>query len=198
MKLKVNIDISDLKKELKSFTAEIEKELQTGVQTLAAVTHLKVKEMASQELHSSRKKFDESLGFEQIAEGLWVVSVDEKGLFIEEGIESGTDMKPWLLKNGKTSKDGHKYKVIPFEHSKAATEMTPYAQNIAQQLRTNLKKANIPFHGIETHENGKPKLGKLHSMSFPVKFLEKAIHLLYKESQYIKVLQKLAMLDATL
>ena len=167
MPLKININVSDLAKDFKEFTAEVERDLKQGVANLAAITHAKVKEMAAAELKTSRQDFMDSLSFEEISEGIWVVSVSEKALWIEDGLPQDFDMKPGLLKNGKTSKSGHKYQVIPFEHSKAPSQLTTSAREIVTQLRTNLKRANVPFKKIEKYSSGGAKIGKLHSLNFP-------------------------------
>src|SRR5271168_4355826 len=109
--LKIKIDTALMAKQFKELALEVERDLKKGVANLAAVTHARVVEMASEELHSSRKSFMDNLSFEEVADGVWVVAVDEKGLWVEEGIEPNTDMKPGLLK-------GKPYRVIPFDHGK--------------------------------------------------------------------------------
>lgn len=167
MVLKINIDAAALAKEFKDFASEVEKDIQKGVANLATITHAKVKEMAATELKSSREEFMSSLSFQEITDGVWMVSVDEKGLWVEEGIKPNTDMKPGLLKNADTSKNGVKYKVIPFEHSKAPSQMTQSAKDIVSQLRSGLKQQNIPFKTVERNPDGTPKVGKLHSLNLP-------------------------------
>ena len=167
MALRISIDAAALAKEFKEFAAEVERDIKAGVANLATITHAKVKEMAATELKSSREAFMNSLSFEELADGIWIVSVDEKALWVEEGIPPNTDMKPALLKNAETSKSGGKYKIIPFEHSKAPSQMTQSAKNIVSQLKTELKKANVPFKTIERNSDGSPRLGKLHSLNLP-------------------------------
>lgn len=167
MSLKIKIDTASIAAQFKEIALELEQDLQRGVANLAAITHAKVAEMASSELKSSRKTFMDNLGFEEVAPGVWVVSVDEDALWIEEGLDPDKDMKPELLKGAtKTSKDGFKYRAIPFEHSKAPSQLTGYAQNIVARIRANLKKEGVPFKKIEKNPNGSPKLGKLHSFDF--------------------------------
>lgn len=167
MSLKIKIDVQSLAKQCKEFALEAEQDLKKGVKGLAASTHAHVIMMASEELKSSRKPFLDNLGFEEIAEGVWIVSVDEKGLWVEEGIEPNTDMKPDLLKNGKISpKTGYKYQIIPFKHSSPPSDLTDKAKAIVAQIKTNLKKEGVPFKNIEKDVNGKPKLGKLHSFNW--------------------------------
>jgi len=165
MALKINLDLDKIADHFKELAYEVKQDLEKGVGSLAAMTHARVAEIASSELNSSRKEFQESLGFEEISPGVWVVSVDEKGLWVEEGIKPNTDMKEGLLREGaKTSKDGYKYKSIPFDHGKAPSQMTPYAKTLVSQIRYVLKKEGISFKKIENGPNGNPRLGKLHKL----------------------------------
>lgn len=165
MALKINIDVAKIAADFKDLALEVEQDLNKGVANLAAMTHAKVAEMANNELRSTRKNFQDSLGFEEVAPGVWVVSVDEKGLWVEEGIEPNTDMKPGLLKDAtQISKDGHRYRSIPFEHSKAPSQLTPYAQRLVSQIRYELKKQGIPFKKLEKTPEGSPRIGKLHKL----------------------------------
>lgn len=168
MPLKINIDVAAIAAQMKELAVEVEQDLRKGVASLAAMTHAKVAEMASEELHSSQKTLKDNLGFEEIADGIWVVSIDQDALWIEEGIEPEMDMKPSLLKNAtKVSKEGHKYRSIPFDHGKAPTQMTPQAKMIVEKLKKGLKKAGIPFKKIEKNADGSPRTGKLHSLDIP-------------------------------
>lgn len=167
MSIKIKFDVDKIAAQFKEFAMEVEQDLVKSVANLAAITHAKVSEMAQQELHSTRKDFMNSLEFEEIVPGVWVVSVDEKGLYIEEGIEANKDMKPDLLKRGaKTSKDGHKYKSIPFDYGKYKSHLTPYAQGVVNQIKQNLRKQGILFRKIEFNKDGSPRTGKLHSLDF--------------------------------
>jgi hypothetical protein len=167
MPLIINIDAVALAKEFKEFALEVERDIQKGVANLATITHAKVKEMAASELKSSRETFMNSLSFEEIADGIWVVSLDEKAFWIEDGLPSNFDMKPGLLKNGEQSQKGGRYKIIPFEHSKAPSQMTQSAKDVVTQLRAGLKNQQIPFKTVERNPDGSPKVGKLHSLNLP-------------------------------
>lgn len=166
MALKINIDVAALAQEFKELALEVEQDLGKAVGDLAAMTHAKVAEMASAELHSSLKTLQDALGFEELTPGVWVVSIDEKAMFIEEGIDANFDMKPGLLKNAtKTSKDGHRYRSIPFDHGKGPAQMTPYAQSLVTQIKQTLRKENVPFKKIEKNSDGSPRIGKLHAFN---------------------------------
>lgn len=164
MNLKLNLNIDKITKDLKDFAIEAEKDLTEGVKALAASTHAKVKEWASTDLKSTQRQFLDSVGFEEIIPGVWVVSINEKGLFIEEGLPENFDMKPGLLKNAKSAKNGNKYRVIPFDYGKGPSQQTPQTQNLVSYLKRELKRENIPFKGIEKNADGSPRIGKLHTL----------------------------------
>lgn len=166
MPLKINIDAAGIASQFKEFALEVEQDIKKAVGDLAAITHAKVAENAQAELKSSRQIYTNNLGYEEITPGVWVVSLGEEALWIEEGIEPNKDMKPSLLKNGKSSSTGTKYKVIPFQYSKAPSQMSTYAQGVVSQIRQNLKKKNIPFKKIEFNKDGSPKVGKIHEFNF--------------------------------
>lgn len=165
--LKIKIDVAAIANQFKDLKMEIEQDLNKGVANLAAITHAKVAEMAGDELQSSRKTLTDNLGFEEVSPGIWIVSIDEDALWIEEGIEANHDMKPDLLKSAtKTSKDGYKYRSIPFDHGKAPSQLTGAAQMIVAKIRSNLKKEGVPFKKIEKDANGSPRTGKLHTFDW--------------------------------
>lgn len=167
MSLKFNIDAAAIAEQFKSFKLEVEQDLNKAVANLAAITDAKVKEMASQELETSRKPFMDSLGFEEVSPGVWVISVDETGLWVEEGIQPNKDMKPDLLaKDFKTSKEGHRYKAIPFDYGKGPSQNTPSTQVIVNYLKQQLKREGVPYKKIERNADGSPKVGKLHEFDF--------------------------------
>lgn len=176
MSLKFNVDIAKIAADFKEFSLEVQQDLQKAVGELAAMTNTKVKEMAQAELHSSRQDFIDSVGFEEVAPGVWVVSVSEDGLWVEEGIPANHDMKEALLKNAKTSKSGTRYKVIPFHYGKAPSTQNLSTQSLVAHLKMELKQENnkrsksgqekIPFKKIERNSDGSPKVGKLHELDF--------------------------------
>lgn len=167
MSLKFNIDAAAIAAQFKEFAVEVEQDLKKAVANLAAITHAKVVEEANTELHTSRQDYMDALGFEEIVDGVWVISVDESAMWIEEGIEANKDMKPDLLaKNAKVSKAGHKYKVIPFDYGKGPTQNSPSTQMVVNAIKSNLKKEGVPFKKIEKNADGSPKVGKLHEFNF--------------------------------
>lgn len=166
--IKFDIDAESIVSSLKEFQNEIKEDLQKGIETLATETYAEVQRMANQELKTLKEPFMNSLDFQEVSPGVWVISVDQSGLWIEEGIEPDTDMKPGLLKGGaKTSKEGNKYRAIPFKYgSQSSSQSTPQSQEILGYLKQNLRKQGVPFKKIEKDSSGSPKLGKLHEFNF--------------------------------
>lgn len=164
--LKFSIDAAELAAVFKELALEVQQDLEKGVANLAAMTDAKTKELAQAELKTSRQTYIDNLTMEEVSPGIWVVSLDQPALFIEEGLDPNFDMKPGLLKNAKTSKDGTKYKVIPFDYGKAPSQLTPYAQEVVNNIKKQLKADNIPFKKLEINDDGSPKRGLLHSKNY--------------------------------
>lgn len=167
--LKLNLDISPLVQYLETFATEVTKDIKKSIKALADDTHNHIKEEAQNKLHSFREKYLESLSPpEQIDEYLWVITLNDKAEWIETGRPEPYDMKPGLLKDGKMSKDGHKYRIVPMNQGKTPTEMSPntagYETNMVNKVKAELKKQGIPYKKLELDRNGSPRIGKLHSL----------------------------------
>ena len=161
---KVNLDISSLKQYLEGFAKEISEDLQKSVAGLATAAHARIKDEASNKLHSFRGKYLESLSHpQQIDAYNWVITLDDKAAWLELGKEAW-DMKgqpgQWglLKKPDGHTKDGRAYKIIPLEHGKAPTEEASgrtlgangqplgkgYEGMMSAILKSELKKRGIP------------------------------------------------------
>lgn len=168
--IKLNLDISSLTKYLENFSKDIVKDIKKSIAALANDTQTHIKEDAQNKLHSFREKYLENLSpAEQVDEFLWVITLNNKAEWIEEGRPEPFDMKPGLLKDGKTSKDGHKYRVVPMNQAKTPTQMSPntagYEQSMVGKVKLELKKQGIPYKKLELDpRTGSPRIGKLHSL----------------------------------
>ena len=163
--LEFNIDFETILAAHESDIAGLTKDLSEAVAGLAAQTHAHVVEMANERLHSRREAYVNALKFEEVQPGLWVITVTQPAMWIEEGQEPH-NMLDDLLKSpkAKTAKDGSKYLVIPFKHDKGPTQQTAHAQGVTQMLKQELKKRGVPYKKIENGPDGKPKLGLIHTM----------------------------------
>jgi hypothetical protein len=166
--LKFEIDAQAMAAEFKEAQKEVEAALTKGIQALAQQTHAKTVELANQRLKGLRDTYLNALNFEEVSSGIWVVSLDEKALFIEEGMKPHSMVPDLLRKNAKISKDGKKYKVIPFKHMNqtgAPSEVSKKSKEFVNYLKQELKARSIPYKKIELDSNGSPRTGKLHTFS---------------------------------
>lgn len=156
MPLKFQIDVEGIASQFKDYIESLKEDMKGAVENLTTLTRTRIVEQSNKELHTSLKTYREALSEpEQISPGVWVITLDEKALFIEEGIEAGKDMKPELLK-------GKKSVVIPFKYDKGPSQNTPLTQGLISQIRQTLKKENLSIKKIEYDANGSPRTGKLH------------------------------------
>lgn len=100
----------------------------------------------------------------------WDITVENGASFVCAGIvihNSGDMTEDLLRNNAKVSKDGSRYKVIPFEHSKPSSQNSESTQKLVNSIRGELRKRGIPFKGIEKNADGSPRVGKLHTINMP-------------------------------
>ena len=161
--LRFDIDVKTIASTFGEVKKQVNKDLKKAVSSLASMTHAKTIELANKELKSMSKIYKDNVSFQQLEENLWVVTLDEKALWIEEGRKGGFMEELLNGKSAKTNKDGEKYAVIPFEHSKNPAEQSDKARELTNQIRAELKERNIPYRNkIEHHPDGSQKLGLLH------------------------------------
>jgi hypothetical protein len=160
--LKFEIDIDALASQIKDLKEEFKAELTKGIGGVAAMTHAKLLELAGNEMHSLAQKYKDAVSFQQLDDTLWIVSLDASALWIEEGRKSGFQEELLHGKSSKVSKDGTRYAVIPFEHSKIPSQQTSSAKQLTDQIKSELKKRNISYKKIEYGADGSPRLGLVH------------------------------------
>jgi len=161
----VNLDISalgslmDADKVLKD---EVEK---AGCQ-LIAMTRAHIVEEASQKLRSRRQLYIDSLTHFQADENTFIVNLDAKARWIEDGMPEHNMLDDLLSSSkAKTAADGSKYLVVPFKHNVGPSVQTPAQANLLATIKAELRKASIPFGKIEKDPTtGQAKLGLLHKL----------------------------------
>lgn len=173
----VNVDLSDVA-ELLNLKDSLKSASDGAAKDLAAMTHAKAVELAGARLHSRRQMFVDALKYHQVEENLWVVSLDAKMRWIDDG-QSQHNMLAALLASPKAkhAKDGSKYIVIPFDHSpgQGKTQTTGAEQDLINVVKAEMKRRGIPFGKIETDAAGGARIGKLHSFDIknaPTKSVE--------------------------
>ena len=159
-----HLDVSDLI-DLSEFKDKTIAAAKDALRDLSAQTHSHIVEQVQAKLHSTREKYLEALSFKQIDDDSWIINLDSKALWIEEGIEANHEMIDDLLKSpkAKTGKDGSRYAVIPFEHKKNPTASTSSQKSLTDTIKGEFKKRKIPYGKLELDGAGNPKKGLLHS-----------------------------------
>ena len=168
----INVDLSqlddllDLGPTLKRVAAEAGEEL-------SKMAVAKAKEIAAQKLHTRRKMYQDGLKYEKIDENTFLISLDAKVRWIDDG-QTAFDMLKGLLNSPKAKygKNG-KYIIIPFDHSpggKGGSDSRVGRTSAQQDLVNTIKKEtlaskNIPFNKIEKGADGQDLTGKLHSFN---------------------------------
>lgn len=164
--LKFEIDIDQLTAHLKDVKAEAERMLEEGVKSASAMTYAKAQELAGQKLHTRLKDYRDALHYREVSRGLWVVELDEKALWIEDGKKAGSMVDDLLRNNPKINRKGQRYKAIPFDQADSArAEGSEKLSSIMNMLKTELKARGVPYKKIENNPDGTPKLGKLHAFN---------------------------------
>lgn len=184
--IKFTIDPKSILEACKDEQENAKKQLSKSVGDLAKATQAHILELADQELSPSLKAIfrgkedKKNIYLTTLDKNTHVVTLTGSAYWIEEGIPPNTDMKTdqWLFKSKSTkvSKSGHRYLIVPFEHSKAPSSQSGYEKNLTDRIKFELKAQNkirknnglpnIPWAGIETDKAGKPKEGMLHEFNF--------------------------------
>lgn len=157
---KVNVDT--LARQLDQDVETLNQKLHEAVAGLAAQTHAKVVELAQQNLHSTREQYLDNLDFYPLAHNVWVVVLNEPAMWIESGMEPRSMVDDLLRTGAKVSKDGSRYKSIPFGHAQPETQTPVALRSMEETLKSELRKRKIPVTKIEKNPDGSPKLGLLH------------------------------------
>jgi hypothetical protein len=161
--LKITINVEDIAQQLDKKKEEIFNQTRKAVQGLAVSAHAHILELAGDKIKTLQSKYKDAVDFQQVDDNLWVVTLDKSAMWIEKGHGQWSMYdKVGKSPKAKTSKEGHKYMVIPFEKSKKPSEQTPKAKSVTDKVRAFLKKENVPYKKIEYNADGSPKMGLLH------------------------------------
>lgn len=163
--LKLEVDVNEITEQFKELKEEAERAVMQGVESLSAMTHAKTLELARDNLGSLSKQYMDNVEYAKIEEGLWVVTLKEPAMWIEEGRKSGFMEELLDGKSAKTNQKGERYAVIPFKHNKNPTEQSTKAKELANQIKDVLRSKGINWKKIEKGPDGSPRLGLLHKIN---------------------------------
>lgn len=166
----LNVDLTDFLKVEENLLSAAQKAVQTAGQALTLATHAKILELTKDKLHTRRQAYEDALSFSKVNETTWLINLDRKARWIEDGMEPHSMIEDLLKsKKAKTAKDGSKYLAVPFEHKGGSTQMTPAQQDLNATVKSFLRNYNkknpnakIPYGSIEKNPDGSAKLGVLH------------------------------------
>jgi hypothetical protein len=168
----VNIDVSEIQK-LLNLPEVINEEVKAAGRELTTQVHAYIVKKAEEKLHTRREMFLNGLNFAQVNEDTWVISLDANARWIDDGLKKGSMLDGLLgSPKAKTSKDGEKYIVVPFQHNKGPTQSTPAQQNLLSTVKQEMAKFKIPYGKLEMDAKGQPKLGLLHQLDITKKPLK--------------------------
>jgi hypothetical protein len=160
--INIKVDISALQ-DLENISVKAKGIVDDAINHLAKLSYAKIKEIAETKLKSTRQKYLKGLSIQEV-DGLYLIGLDESAGWIEHGMEPHS-MLPALLKNAKTSKDGSRYKIIPFNMGPDEEGSMPQAQSsLVETLKAEFKSRKIPWDKMEM-KNGKVKLGTIHKFN---------------------------------
>ena len=195
---KLNIKSSDILDNVKEkIKKKLEEDLKKTVQALGKTAVKKAEELSKQKLPKSLDKiYRDSIYIEQLSDTIVEVGIREEAFWIEHGRKKG--FMDELLKgpNVKTSKEGNKYRVIPFEHStKASPESSSEKKSEVEELKNFLKSQNVRYsktRALALDESGSPRIGRIHS--FDIKSMrdgkKKSVQNLSRNLQGVSVYQQ--------
>lgn len=163
----VKLDVSGFEGLANDLRLRLNAEAQRAAQTLGPAAHAHMLELANDRLNSRRQIFVDALSFRQEDANTFLVVLDAKARWIDDGFPGPKDMKPDLLgsSKAKTAKDGSRYLVVPFNHGpgKGPTNSTPAQQDLTNTLKAHFKARKIPWAKVEKGPGGQPLTGLLHS-----------------------------------
>jgi hypothetical protein len=160
MALKFEINAEEILSHFKDFRDEIKKNMEESIKNLVSIAHTRIVEAADELSSANRKTYNEALsGPVESTANVWVIALDGKAMWIEEGIEPNHDMKPDLLK-------GQKYRVIPFHYDRPTSHNSSFTQGLISEIKQKLKKEKLSISKIENNPNGSARTGKLHEFNF--------------------------------
>ena len=173
--IRLDIDLAGVLELRDELEPKVEAALKEAGRQLAVQSHAHLVEQVNEKLHSTRQKYIDALSFQEVDGNTWVINLDRKAMWIEEGMPEH-EMIDDLLKSpkAKTAKDGSRYLVVPFQHNAPPTQQTKAATDLTETLKRELTKRKIPYGKIETDAAGRPKLGLLHSFDIKNKPLKTA------------------------
>ncbi len=169
MDFRISANLEEIAAKLGQTREVIHSHLRTSVERLSISTHAFVVNYAQEKLTGwTRQEFfgeeGKNVRWTEVSDGIWVVEIDPSVAWIEEGRDP-TFMGEWLLKGDKvkTAKDGSRYRVIPFTHSRGNKI---FNTDFVTEINQAAKASGINLKTLDTLADGSPKLGVISKLKF--------------------------------
>ncbi len=181
------VDVSEIAEKLNTTRELIEDQVIHQVELLSIASHGYIMGLAKKEWANDDFKRNYYLGIGQkdasgsssnnqaidqtakylrwvkVTEGIWVVELDERARWLEEG-RAETFMGEWLLKPGakgvKRAKDGSLYRAIPFKETSGKKDTASHPA-LSQIVRDYAKQNKVNLTKVEKNADNSPKLGMI-------------------------------------
>jgi len=161
----IHIDTSalaDLEAKLGNTTHAVD----LAARALAEATKDHIIEQAHQRLHTRREPYLAGLSLREDGQ-LYIVALASSADWIEDGMEP-RDMRESLLSSphARTSRDGHRYLVVPMSHVSSSTPApgpATVAASMHASIRARMQEAGIGME-LERDAHGQPRTGLLHRL----------------------------------
>lgn len=192
-KFNINIDVQQLADALEQSATVIEDKVIQAVEALSVSTHAFIVAKANAELSGFKRQAFLGIGdkanktnakstsdprvdqaaknvrWVRVANGIWVVEIDESAAWIEEGRDPKfMGSEDWLLKPGakgvKRARDGSLYRSIPFKQTEGGRPDPGTKPMYPTLIKQAMAKQGIHQTRIEKHPDGTPKLGVIHKL----------------------------------
>lgn len=170
----VTIDFSDLKDIAEGVGANLQEIAEKAQHELAIMSNAKAMEFASERLHSRREMFVDAWSMDE-KDGEVILTLKASAVWIDEGLPA--NYLHQALMNGPNAKqmpNGSTINIVPFKTKVGSgpTNLTSYANDIAETLKAELKQRKIPWSKIQRDDQGRPILGniaKIKGLKTPIK-----------------------------
>jgi hypothetical protein len=171
VKLEIEIKTEgDISNQAKKVIENIKKDLQAATQAIGQGAYQQAHNIADQKMSTELSSiYKKNLYIKKLSENAVEIGIKEEAFWIENGKKGGFMEELLNHKSGsppKVSKEGHKYRVIPFEKSTTKKSTSSSGEAAINELKTFLRKENIRYsktRALALDEKGSPRIGRIHS-----------------------------------
>lgn len=179
--INVKFRAAQLGKDIENIGLDVEAELQAAIKDTANAAHALIISMAQAQLNSTRQDFLNGLTFEELGNNTYLITLEGKFANALDDGYTGFDVKTGMLNSEKivgvgsrsgepwvqrSTKDGHKFAHVPFEHKPFSK--APQGADLNEAIRkltvTNRQGRAQKFTSIFKDGGGKALSGRVASV----------------------------------